>query len=828
MKSNFSVFSANGILFLIVLLALASCTLPGSEGQVGIALKPPASEKAQVIFTAKLPALLEEGETLELIIIDEVTGIPFNQTRVPMTNSDSMVYVAFYSAPVGTVISYRYEKIQNGSRFIEHNALREPVEKRVFVVEQPDQVYDEVAGFDEKLDLPEESPGYVTGKVVHADTGNPISDILIYCEGLQTTTDGNGNFTLYPLYPAAAGSLDIFAYSTNGAYLPFRQQANIEYGLSTPVEILMAPSVWKKVTFTVTVPEDTVQGAPIRLAGNLTQLGNTFQDLGGGITGDVHNMPILIRNEYDRYTVSINLPAGIDIRYKYTLGDGFWNAEHGIDQNFTIHQIIIPPDADELYIHDTVYSWMSSQTEAIWFQVTTPENTPPDENLGIQFQLADWMPPLPMFKIEDGRWAFPILSPHNFSGAITYRYCRNGPCTGPYQPGVETLAIKRETTTQFTEIQLITDQITEWISLDSHARRIETDALPQTREGNFIAGINLSPYYSLTSQPFMDTSIKSIAEYSNLIVFSPGWVAQDPSSPVLFSPDKTQTPSWHETIENLELTNDLDMRAGVFPQITYEGGAQAWWQAANTADETWWQQWINQYQRYIYQFADLAQSTESDVFVIGGDWVFYAMPVGSNFSIYNQPGNIEQIWRDTISGIREHFSGAIAVQIPINQLSDFPASLLGTVDEIFIQWDTPLDHSENALPFNTQIGEALDNEVKPISNRYNQPVVIVLTYPSAQGFNNGCIPSRVEPDTCLDATPLLFGPPQGIQAVTDLDIQSDFYLAALQAVNTRPWIQGIISQGYYPAIEMHDGSASIHGKPAEALVSIWYAQFLGK
>jgi hypothetical protein len=122
----------------------------------------------------------------------------------------------------------------------------------------------------------------------------------------------------------------------------------------------------------------------------------------------------------------------------------------------------------------------------------------------------------------------------------------------------------------------------------------------------------------------------------------------------------------------------------------------------------------------------------------------------------------------------------------------------------------------------------LDNEVKPISNRYNQPVVIVLTYPSAQGFTDGCIPSRVEPDTCLDATPLLSGPSRGIQAVTDLDIQSEFYLAALQTVNTRPWIQGIISQGYYPAIEMHDGSASIHGKPAEALVSSWFTQFLGK
>ena len=74
---------------------------------------------------------------------------------------------------------------------------------------------------------------------------------------------------------------------------------------------------------------------------------------------------------------------------------------------------------------------------------------------------------------------------------------------------------------------------------------------------------------------------------------------------------------------------------------------------------------------------------------------------------------------------------------------------------------------------------------------------------------------------------LLFGPSEEIQAVTDLDIQTDFYMAALLAINDRPWIHGVISQGYYPAIAMHDASASIHGKPAEELIKLWYPQFLG-
>lgn len=817
-------------LTIIVLLAflLAACTLPQREGQVGVLLKPEPTEKAQVVFIVYYPVPLEEGESLELVIIDEVTGVPFNQKRLALVATEQEnQYAAYFSAPVGASIFYRYEKVINGSRLVEYNYAREPVDMRLYVVNGPGKEYDQIAGFDAKFGEIK-NPAYITGKVVLEDTGIPLSDILVFCEGFKTVTDANGAFTIYPIVLPAYGTHEIFVYAKNGAYLASSQQVDIQMGLSTPVEMPMTPASWKHVTFTVTVPEDTIDGAPIRIAGNLAQLGGTYQDLGGGITGDVHNMPVLVKNEFGRYTASMDLPAGVDIRYKYTLGDGFWNAEHGIDQNFVVHQVIIPASSNDVYIHDTVHSWKSSPTETIWFQATTPENTPEDESIGLQFQLADWMPPLPMFKVEDGRWAFPILSPHNFYGAISYRYCRNGPCTGEYQPGVETLAMPRGSTTQYQAVELITDEITGWITLEEGMDALVSDQVPVARDENFLAGMTISPYYSLTSQPFMDISVRSMADYANLVVFSPAWVAQDPGLPGMFSPDASQTQMVFDTIEGLELANDLDLQAGVFPQVFFEGGAEAWWQAANTHDESWWEQWIEQYQSFLNQYAELARKSESDVLIIGGDWTYYAMPVGDNFSTYHQPGNIEEIWRETIEEAKELFGGVVAIQVPVEMLPDFPLSILSSVDQLYVQWDMPIDHSGDDVSLRDQIGTTLDDTVKMFNSSADMPVVIVLAYPSAEGFANGCIPSRVEPDSCLDAVPLLYGPSQQIQAVTDLNIQTEFYLAALEAINERPWIHGVISQGYYPAIEMHDPSASIHGKPAEDLLATWYLDFLGK
>ena len=273
------------IVFLLFVFLLTACTLPKNGGQVGALLKPEAEEKAQVVFLVHSPEVLEAGESLELVIVDEVTGIPYNQTRIPMVaTEEANQYAAYYSAPIGSTVLYRYEKVMNGSRLIEYNYLHEPVETRLYVISSPGAVYDQIAGFDEKIETPA-NPAYITGKVVHADTGNPLSDILVFCEGYQAITDANGSFTIYPLALPAYGEHQVFAYSPNGSYLPFVQGVKVALGLSTPVELQMTPASWKQVTFTLTVPEDTITGAPIPNCREFGSIGSDLPEFGRGNHG---------------------------------------------------------------------------------------------------------------------------------------------------------------------------------------------------------------------------------------------------------------------------------------------------------------------------------------------------------------------------------------------------------------------------------------------------------------------------------------------------------------------------------------------------------------
>ncbi len=72
----------------------------------------------------------------------------------------------------------------------------------------------------------------------------------------------------------------------------------------------------------------------------------------------------------------------------------------------------------------------------------------------------------------------------------------------------------------------------------------------------------------------------------------------------------------------------------------------------------------------------------------------------------------------------------------------------------------------------------------------------------------------------LEGKPLLLS----VSCVSDPDLQAqvDCYQAALSAANSRDWISGFISTGYYPPPCCATASASVYGKPASELLGLWY------
>ena len=322
---------------------------------------PTPQPAAAIAFTVVLPTPLLAGETLYLSVVDEVTGLSMNAANYAMKGMDTLHYTVTIPFSLGSVVKYRYMR-QATLPILEDDAANKSVRYRLYYVTGPGATTDTVASWSDSLF---NSPsGRMTGQVKDAVSGKPIPEILIAVGGQQTLTDSNGNFVVEGL---PAGTHTLVAYAINGAYQTFQQGARVDAGKPTPVSIALQPATMVNVAFTVSMPQNMVLNAPVRMAGNLYQLGNTFSDLQGGLSTVAARMPLLTPIQGGRYTLTLSLPVGADIRYKYTLGDGFWNAEHSTNGAFAVRQLVVPASQGTLQIEDAVQTWQAGPSAPITF-----------------------------------------------------------------------------------------------------------------------------------------------------------------------------------------------------------------------------------------------------------------------------------------------------------------------------------------------------------------------------------------------------------------------------------------------------------------------------
>ena len=171
-------------------------------------------------------------------------------------------------------------------------------------------------------------------------------------------------------------------------------------------------------------------------------------------------------------------------------------------------------------------------------------------------------------------------------------------------------------------------------------------------------------------------------------------------------------------------------------------------------------------------------------------------------------------WKTIISDVRSRFSGSVywAVSYPGNLpvVPDFA----GTLDGIYLLWYAPIAGS-SVDQVQSAAATLLDNDIQPLQTHLNKPVILAVSYPSADNAASASLPANT-----------LFQP-GGMQGPVNLQAQADIYQALLLAVNDRPWLGGFVSRGYYPPVVLQDASASIHGKPAADVIWYWFPRFFG-
>lgn len=823
------------VLALLVALMLSSpgCTLsqiklpggtqaPTTAPTIPPILSPTPTPVAEVSFSVFLPAPLAEGETLVISILDEVTGLALNAANYPLQAVDTQTYTISLPLPLNAVVKYRYALI--GSFTAQEIASADTlVRYRLYHVTGPGVVQDWISGWTGQPYSG--TTGSIQGLVLTAESGTPIPNILVTAGGMQTLTDASGRFYLEGLSP---GVHNLVVYALDGTYQTFQQGALIAGDLITPVQVGLIPAPMVNVTFNVSVPENTVRGAPIRLAGNLQQLGNSFGDLTGGMSVVADRMPVMTALADGRYSLTMHLPVGAYVRYKYTLGDGFWNAEHKENGEYRLRAIVIP--SGDVTINDTVETWQAGSSAPILFDVTIPSNTPAGDIVYIQFNPFGWTEPIPMWPVGNNRWAYKLYGPLNILGSFGYRYCRNAQCGSADDIATAGSATSGRSVTTSQAPETIQDSVDGWVWLQDTGPSTLVGTTIQARTGDFMAGVEFQPTYQPNWSIYTPQALQNVqALGSNWVILTPTWTYAH-TSPLVFSPQPGKDPLWNDTALMINHARALNLNVALFPSPHFPISAADWWQAA-PRDAGWWQDWFDLYRQYILNYATLASISDAQAIILGGDWLSPALPGGllvDGGESSGVPADAENRWRALVGDVRARFKRQVLWALPYSpgSLQDAPA-FLDEVDGIYLLWYTPLSTQVEPAKedLEAEAGRLLDEEIEPFQSAQQKPVILALAFPSVTGAASGCLSDGA--GGCLEWMALSRPNPDVDFVTLNLQAQSDLYESMLVAINARAWVGGYVSRGYYPPVILQDKSASVHGKPTGDVLWYWFPRLLG-
>ena len=833
MKKKLSKLTIFSFLIAILLIGQA-CTLSLFDNPLGEGANASATQaaddasasqtqvpSAETRFTVHIPTPLKDGDVLAISILDEVTGLAFNAENHPLQAVDAQTYTISLPLPLNALIKYRYI-IVGGTRTQESTSDNFPVRYRLYKVAGVGEIDDAVSSWTGQNFAG--ATGDIQGIAIDSVSNLPIPNLMINVSGVQTLTDSAGAFVLKGVLP---GLHRLTAYSLDGAYLFFQQGAQVEANLITPVQVHVRPAQMVNVTFIAELPSNTVAGAPVHFAGNLLQLGNTFGDLGGGMSVLPSQMPTLSLAGDGTQRITLQLPVGTDLRYKYTLGDGFWNAEHKSDGTHNTRHLIVPET--DITVNDKVETWKAGASSAIAFDLNVPANTPAGDVIYIQFSPHEWTPPIPMWSMGNNHWTYKLYGPFDTIKHFGYRYCRNAQCGSADDFTTKgNTSIGKQITASILP-QSHRDEVKKWAWLEDADYTLVAAPI-QARNEAFIAGVEFQSNYAPSWMSFTSQAMQNIQGlHANWAVITPTWTFSR-TQPLVFNAQPVQDPLWGDTRLMISQARALNLNTAIFPTPDFLTPADDWWINA-PRDFDWWNNWFSEYRQFALHHADIAAQNDAQALILGGDWLAPAMQNGmlSNGQPSGVPADAEFRWNAIVTDIRAHYSGEIWWAMPYapGSLATAP-SFINNVDSVYLLWDAPLSHT-NPADKTAMLTEALrliDTEIAPYQNSIAKKIILGLAVPSATGAENACISNSLS--GCLDWQELN-RPSADIPSVKlNLQAQNNVYEIMLNAINSRASISGIISRGYYPPVMLQDKSASIHGKITADLLWYWYPRLLGR
>lgn len=766
----------------ICTLFVTACSSPVLEVNPDHASSYP---QAEVVFQVTLPSDIEEGKGLYLEILDEVTGLYFNPSRIEMARNTDTLYFVKLPLTIGAEVNYRYVQI-SGLVEVEFSSEGHPIEFRKLLVAGPELVQDSVLAWENEPYLGKR--GRIRGQIIDQENQAPIPDLIVTAAGLSTTTSSDGTFILENV---PTGIHNVVIYSKDGLYSPFQQYAKVDDNASTPIFLGLNKREIVVITFKVETPAAFEMRFPLKIAGNLSSLGNPFVALNAGTANTSSDLPILDKYNNGKYTFSMNLPSGAYFRYKYTLGDGFWNAELNSTGNFVLREYIVP--SQEAIINDKIVTFESPEMGEVTFTFTEPKNTPDSDSVFLQLNPYDWMEPIPMVSTNSNTWEYALYSPTHLVSTATYRFCRNGDCNNGLNSPIENNSFIPSQSA----IQIINAN-SSWtnFSIQPSESFVQNGGILIQPDPEMIAGIEISTNYPSTWRNSIENGLKEIKETgTNWVILTPRWSITSETPPMI-QPFGTQDLGWVDMQWMINHVRLQELQPVLFPQVNYSSNPDFW--NSTEKDSGWWQSYYDRYQRFILNYADLAALMEVEAFIIGDPSVVQHMESYPDFEVR---------WLQLISGIRSRYTGKIiaAVSIPSNR--DVPG-WVSEVDQVYVLFSPDLSNSTDLIE---TFGAQMDSQIFPLVGNFGKPIIIGINNPSNTNSLKGCVDIY---GSCLSY--------QRGDYTADMMAQAKILNAAVVNSFSRPWVAGFISREYYPYIKVLDNGPSIHGKPASGVLWFWY------
>ena len=745
----------------------------------------------KVEFNAHPLQQFSEEDEISLDLLDLVSGVSYNLERYILIKNQNTFSVSVM-LPQGSTIAYRYtlthpievaESLPDGTTL----SFRQIVVRENLVINDTIAGWSGTAYSGPLVDL--------NGVVADDETEAPLADVLINVAGKTAMTGMNGRFFIRGL---PVGEHNLVATLSDGSYLSFQQEVNMVENLETLAIIRMTPLPEVTLTFVMTPPNEAV-GAPVRMAGNLRQFGQTFSDMLSGSGSKAVNMPLMARNSDGKYVIQLNLFAGSSVRYQYTLGDSIINSERAQDGTRFVREFIVP-DKDVI-VNDTVATWRVSQKSTVSFFAISPETSAITDQVYIQFNLGSWSNPIPMWPMENNQWML-VYNPRSDSEEpISYRYCRNADCTLGEEtyPNTTPRSFTVDTTPE------IHDEIGAWRLWDP-SQQVADTIEPVSFDKEALVGVEIDPVYASN---FLNASFGMVDQLSadgfNWLILTPTWkVGMNKDLPFIDSDPSVTIPST-ELNRIAMAAREVGLKVAIYPQLLYPSDMSSWW-TDSLKTMIWWQQWYADYERMVMHVIKLATAIKADQIILGGPDAANSYPgaiktVGEN---YGTPKTSEKYWTDLLTKTDEYYEGQILLAQDVSSESLETYSFYEQSQGFYLLFNSDL---QNSTFYTTEtVGSFVDSVVFGFYETNQKPVYFGL---NGASFTTTTVSTINNPSSIISSTNVTYNSHN-----VDLDNQTQFYSAYLNAISARGWISGVSSRGFFPAMQMSDFSSSIYGKPA--------------